>query len=204
MKKLIFIYFLFYSLTAFSYPFSLNGIDATPTMHTILEKTFLDVDVLKLELLFPKTINDQLYNLVKNETRGTETNNKIANIASHSEKAAAKITFLRNVSVNQFLNGILANLVLAKNQGYITEAQHQFIAQGLPGWYAFLKERGIKKGDEMFYKMEKDSMRIMYITVEGKTLLDQTDTGADKRLSVLGSYFATGSDFRKGLIESLF
>jgi hypothetical protein len=40
--------------------------------------------------------------------------------------------------------------------------------------------------------------------VSGELLLDQTDAGSSPRLSVLGSYFVRGSEFREGLIGSLF
>jgi hypothetical protein len=34
--------------------------------------------------------------------------------------------------------------------------------------------------------------------------LDQVDIGPERRLAVLGSYFAPESDFREGLVRSLF
>ncbi len=46
-------------------------------------------------------------------------------------------------------------------------------------------------------------LRSQYRSAAGEVLLDQTDVGAERRLSVLGSYFVRKSDFRDGLIKSV-
>ena len=56
----------------------------------------------------------------------------------------------------------------------------------------------------MFYRIRGDTLRTIYRTVQGETRLDRTDFGRFRRLSVMGGYFAPKSDFRKGLIASLF
>jgi hypothetical protein len=71
-------------------------------------------------------------------------------------------------------------------------------------WFDFLGERGIWEGDEVFYRIQGDTLRTIYRSADERILLDQTDVGPASRLSVLGSYFVEGSDFREGLIKSLF
>jgi hypothetical protein len=41
------------------------------------------------------------------------------------------------------------------------------------------------------------------VTYDGDVLVDQTDIGPERRMSVFGSYFAPGSEFRKGLTTSV-
>jgi hypothetical protein len=67
-----------------------------------------------------------------------------------------------------------------------------------------LEERGIYDGDRIVYRIHGDALRTQFIAVSGELLLDQTDAGTAPRLSVLGSYFVRGSEFREGLIGSLF
>ena len=74
----------------------------------------------------------------------------------------------------------------------------------MPVWFGFLEVEGASKGDEILYRIRGDSLRTVYRTVGQEVLLDQVDVGPERRMAVLGSYFAPGSDFRKGLIRSLF
>ncbi len=186
------------------FPFSTEGFGNTPhsQLDTILEKTFLNVDVLRLKIRLPAQTAEKISAVIQANS-DQQTFDEIANIAGHSEAAVASIEFLRSVLLSQFLQGIQDNLIRAKKAGYISQTDYQMISNGLPQWYAFLKERGIHKGDLMFYKMTKNTLRVIYKADDGKILLDQTDTGPERRLSVLGSYFAPGSDFREGLMQSI-
>jgi hypothetical protein len=56
----------------------------------------------------------------------------------------------------------------------------------------------------MRYRIRGDTLRTQFLSLEGKLLMDQTDVGPERRRSVLGSYFVRKSDFREGLIKSLF
>lgn len=205
--KNIFIFIILLTPTgahAQEFPFSTEGLGNTPhsQLDTILEKTFLNVDVLRLKILLPAQTAEKISAVIQANS-DQQNFDEIANIAGHSEAAVASIEFLRSVLLSQFLQGIQDNLILAKKAGYISQTDYQMISNGLPKWYAFLKERGIHKGDWMFYKMAKNTLRVIYKADDGKILLDQTDTGPERRLSVLGSYFAPGSDFREGLMQSL-
>ena len=191
---------------ALDFPFSTQGFGEAPysRMYTILEKTFLDVDVLRLEIYFSKETARSLELILAAKENSPNVDQRLADTAGHAEEAVAKIQFLRSVSLAQFLQGIQDNLVLAKNAGYISNADYANISQGLPKWYAFLKERGIHNGDLMYYQIHHNTLRVIYKSADdGQILLDQTDVGPERRLSVLGSYFAAGSDFREGLLRSL-
>ncbi|HSM08267.1 MAG TPA: hypothetical protein VLA33_04535, partial [Gemmatimonadota bacterium] len=65
------------------------------------------------------------------------------------------------------------------------------------------EERGIRSGDRMLQRVRGDTLRTVYEGADGEVLLDQVDVGPERRLAVLGGYFAPGSDFRQGLVESV-
>jgi hypothetical protein len=56
----------------------------------------------------------------------------------------------------------------------------------------------------MFYRIRGDTLHTVFRSAEGENLLDQVDVGPERRLFVLGGYFAPNSDFREKLVKSLF
>lgn len=174
------------------------------TMHTLLEKTIFRVDVLTLDLRFGTDATARLGQLVHGRELTPALADSVAAVALRATDVWARLEFLRNVRLDQFLDGIRDNLRAARESGIVTPAEYDEISEGLPDWYAFLAERGIRDGDQMFYRIRGDTLQTAYRSADGKVLLDQTDVGAHRRLSVLGGYFAPKSEFRRGLIESLF
>ncbi len=173
-------------------------------MSTLLEKTIFKVDVLTLEVWLGAEDTRQLEGLVEGRRRTDALADSIAEVAIHSKDALVSSRFERGVSLDQFLGGIDDNLRLVMSAGLISDADYERITEELPRWYAFLAERGIHDGDRQRYRIRGDSLRTQYWAASGELLLDQTDVGASARLAVLGGYYVRGSDFRKGLIKSLF
>jgi hypothetical protein len=56
----------------------------------------------------------------------------------------------------------------------------------------------------MIYGIRGDTLHTVFRVAEGDILLDQVDVGPQRRLAVLGGYFAPKSDFRESLVRSLF
>ena len=173
-------------------------------MSTLLEKTIFKVDVLTLEVWLGAEDTRQLEGLVEGRRRTDALADSIAEVAIHSKDALVSSRFERGVSLDQFLGGIDDNLRLVRKADLISSADYERITEELPRWYAFLAERGIHDGDRQRYRIRGDSLRTQYWAASGELLLDQTDVGASARLAVLGGYYVRGSDFRKGLIKSLF
>lgn len=174
------------------------------TMHTLFEKTIFKVDVLTLDLRFGPEVVQQLEGLVRGREYSSELADSVARIAAGAQDAWARIEFQRDVSLGQFLDGVRENLRRAREAGFITAGTYEMVSDGLPRWFAVLEERGIHDGDEIFYRIRDDTLRTVFRGADGRILVDQTDVGPERRLAVLGSYFAPKSDFRKGLIRSLF
>ncbi len=173
-------------------------------MHTTLEKTLLKVDVVHVDVWLGDEAAAGLEGIVARKGYTKELADSVADNAIRSEDVFIRVQFLRNVSLDQFLDGADDNLKRALKAGILTEAEHEMISAGMPVWYAFLEERGIRDGDVMRYRIRGDTLRTQFLSVDGEVLMDQTDVGPERRRSVLGSYFVRKSDFRDGLIKSLF
>jgi len=172
-------------------------------MHTLLEKTFLKVDVVIVDVWLGDEIASRLEVLVSGERYSKEIADSVAEAVIESQDAFIRVEFLRNVSLEQFLDGAADNLERVRKAGVITEADSEMISAGMPVWYSFLEERDIRGGDVMRYRISGDTLRTQFVSVDGQLLMDQTDVGAERRRSVLGSYFVRKSDFREGLVKSL-
>lgn len=171
-------------------------------METLLEKTIFKVNVLQLDLWLGPDTARQLGPQVGGSSPAA-TPDSVASVAIHSQDSWARITFLRGVGLDRFLDGIGSNLKRVRQAGILTEAEYTVIADGLPVWFSPLRERDIHKGDQLFYRIRGDTLRTVFRTSAGQILIDQTDVGPERRLSVLGGFLIAGSDFRKGLLASL-
>lgn len=173
-------------------------------MTTLFEKTIFKVDVLTLEVRLGVEDTRRVESLASGRAFSKPLADSIGQVAIHSQDAWAQIEFLRGASLEQFLDGIDDNLRKARDAGIIDQAAYSMISQGLPRWFGFLGERQIHKGDRIVYRITGDRLRTQYWSASGELLLDQVDEGPERRLAVLGSYFVRGSDFRDGLIKTLF
>ena len=172
-------------------------------METLLEKTIFKVDVLRLRVRFGPATASELRRLVAGGS-GSATTDSIAAVALASTDAWARIRFERDVALSQFLNGVMENLERAVAAQMVPQVEYDRLDANLPRWFGFLRERRIRDGDQLWYRIRGDTLRTLYVGVAGEVLLDQTDVGPGPRLAVLGGYLAPGSDLRDGLIESLF
>jgi hypothetical protein len=173
-------------------------------MYTLLEKTIFKVDVLTVEVWLGDGDAQRIQEMVAAGRYSSDVADAVAEVAIHSEDALVRLEFVRDASFEQFLDGVDENLRLVPRAGIIPDADYQQISDNLPRWFAFLAERGIHKGDKITYRIRGDALRTRYLAADGQVLLDQTDVGSSARLSVLGSYFVEKSEFRRGLVSSLF
>ena len=173
-------------------------------MSALLEKTLFKVDVLTLQVRVSEETAAELARLVRGRKYSNELADSAAALVLRERDAWARIEFQRSVSLNQLVDGIRDNMKKAVEAGLLEEEDFATISAAMPVWFGFLEVEGTSKGDEILYRIRGDSLRTVYRTVGEEVLLDQVDVGPERRMAVLGSYFAPGSDFRKGLIRSLF
>ncbi len=173
-------------------------------MSALLEKTLFKVDVLTLQVRVSEGTAAELARLVRGGKYSDELADSVAALVLRERDAWARIEFQRGVSLRQLVDGIRDNMKKAVEAGLLAEEDFATITAALPVWFGFLEAAGASRGDEILYRIRGDSLRTVSRTVGEEVLLDQVDVGPERRMSVLGSYFAPGSDFRKGLIRSLF
>ena len=173
-------------------------------MHMLLEKTFLNVDVLTVEIRFAPDTAEALRALAERQAPGAELTERIAARAFRAEDAYVEIRFKRDVGLDEFVAAVRKNLERARRANMIDEESYQSVSRNLPRWFAFLEKDGIKSGDRLLYRARPSSMRTVFVDRDRRVRLDQTDSGTAPRLALLGGYFAPGSDFRNGLVASLF
>ncbi len=179
-----------------------SGVNAQ--MHMLLEKTIFKVDVLTLDVRLGPSETVRLDSLLAGREFSRDLADSVATVALDAQNVWARIEFQRGVSLDQFLGGIRDNLRRAERAGIVTQEEYATIVSGLPRWYSFLADHPIRSGDQMFYRIRGDTLHTVFRNADGIDLLDQVDVGPERRLSVLGGYFAPGSDFREKLVRSLF
>lgn len=165
----------------------------------LLERTIFQVDVLTVDLRLGPETADEIRRLVE-KGAGRDS---IAAAAIHSQNTYARIQFVRNVGMDQFLDGVRTDLRRTVDAGLIDRETFDSISASLPRWYSFLEDRGVREGDELLYRVRGDTLHSGYRTPADEWLLRQTDVGPERRLAVLGSYLVEGSSFREGLLDSL-
>ena len=172
-------------------------------MYTKLEKTIFKVDVLTVEVWLGDEDASRLEQIASGKRYTKELAKTAADVAIHSRDAFVRLEFLRDVSLEQFLDGVDDNLRRVPEAGVIEPWDYEMVSEGLPVWFGFLDERGILQGDQILYRISGDSLRTQFVAVGGEIMLDQTDVGPERRRAVLGSYFVRKSDFSEGLLKSL-
>lgn len=173
-------------------------------MRMRLEKTFLKIDVLDLEIIVSKPTAETLEKLVKGKDYSKRLEQEVATAVVRTTDAYAGLVFLMDVDFDQFVEGGRANVKRAYDAKMVTKEEYDRVSAGLPTWFAFLKERGVREGDRLQYRGSPKGLRTIYNDPKGKKLSEITHAGAAPLGTMLASYFAPESDFREPLVRSLF
>lgn len=174
------------------------------SMHMLLEKTLLAVDVLTVDVRFGPEIGKRLSELASGKSYTKELGKQAADIAIKADDALVQLKFVRDVSLDQWMDGVFENLQQARDAGLISADAQSKVKAGLPGWFRALKDRGYKTGDRVLYRVHADSLRTVVVASNGDVLVDFTDNDKNAGDVVMANYFAPKSDFRDLLLQSLF
>jgi hypothetical protein len=174
------------------------------SMRLVKSLFFVRVDVLDLEVHFGLETTRRLESIVTGKDLTAPLESSIADIATQSKDAYIRLRFLRNIDLDRFIKGARENTKKVYEAKLIERNTYEEIVRELPVWYSKLQGRGIKKDDLMLYRVKGNGLRTIYRGNDGQVYFDQEGQGEERRLAVLGSYFAPRSDFRENLIRSLF
>lgn len=174
---------------------------AASHMHTILEKTFLKIDVLALDVCVDSVSARRIAGFTAMpQSRALE--DSVTRAVIDAPSAVARLRFLRNVSYSQFIGGIMDEQGHAVDAGLLSDSTRRDVNAALPEWFSFLENRNIRENEQIVYRFHGDSVRTTYLDLAGQRQLDRVDTGYWRRTSVLATWFAPGSGFHKGLMRS--
>lgn len=186
-----------------AFPVDTAGVAASPRLHTLLEKTIFQVDVLTLDVLFGPEPAARLEALVEGREYSDALADSVMAVALDAHDAWARMEFQRDFGFDRFTEGLTGSVRAAVKAGIVSPAMYDTISSSLPEWYSFLPERGVRDGDEMFYRVRGDTLRTVYRAFDGEILLEQVDVGPQRGRALIGGWLAPESDFREGLVKSL-
>lgn len=175
------------------------------TMHMLLEKTVFSVDVLTLDVRIDRAVASGLADALA----GIERDDRayaaaVAEAALGADELIGRIEFQRGISLRQFLDAVNTDMRKTVDVGWLHPSRYREVRDGLPIWFSFLAQRGIREGDRLSYHVRGDTLRTVFASADGEILLDQTDVGRHHVMAVVGTWFAPRSSFREKLIRSLF
>jgi hypothetical protein len=171
-------------------------------MEMKLEKTFLGVDVAHIDLWFDAATRDKFTAIAAGQKYSDALAEQIARAAIDANDVSVQLQFLRNVSLGRFLDSVRKSLKNAEKAGYITPENYETSWHRVQAGFAPLSKRGFKKGDHLLYRAHAGTLRTQLVS-GNQSLVDVTVNDDGARRSMLGSYFAPGSDFRGPLIRDL-
>jgi hypothetical protein len=174
------------------------------TMRMLLQKTVLNINVATIDVRFDKTTQGRFAQLAGGKAYSPELGHQLALAAIEAKHAVVQMQFRRDIPLNRWVGVVKDNLEHARKAGLITTDVEQRVGNSLPDWFGALKDRGYQKDDKLIYAVMPDSVRSVVVSKDGQVLVDRVDPGHEGRRVVLGSYFATGSEFREPLLKSLF
>jgi len=173
-------------------------------MHMLLQKTVLNINVATIDVRFDKGTQGRFAQLAGGKAYSPELAHQLALAAIDAKRAVVQMKFKRDVPLNRWIGVVKDNLEQARKAGLITADVEQRVGNSLADWFGALKDRGYEKDDSLFYAVMPDSVRSVVVSKGGQVFVDRVDNGHEGRRVVLGSYFATGSEFREPLLKSLF
>ena len=173
-------------------------------MHMLLQKTVLNINVATIDVRFDKGTQGRFAQLASGKAYAPDLGHQLALTAIEAKHAVVVMQFKRDIPLNRWIGVVKDNLEQARKAGLITRDVEQRVGDSLATWFGALKDRGYEKDDRLIYAVMSDSVRSVVVSKGGQVFVDRVDAGHEGRRVVLGSYFATGSEFREPLLKSLF
>jgi hypothetical protein len=177
---------------------------AYATMHMLLQKTFLRINVATIEVRVDKPTQTQLSGLAGGKSFSDSLAPQLTQAVIGAQRAVVQMKFKRDVSLDRWMGVVRENLEQTRKAGLIDAGLEKRVSQELPQSFAALKSRGYEKDDRLIYDIAPGRLRTVVLSGSGQALVDRLDEDPGVRRVVLCSYFAPGSDFRDPLLRSLF
>ncbi|HEY5449532.1 MAG TPA: hypothetical protein VIQ54_12320, partial [Polyangia bacterium] len=162
------------------------------------------IKVATIDVRFDKGTQGRFAQIAGGKTYAPDLGHQLALAAIDAKHAVVVMQFQRDIPLNRWIGVVKDNLEQARKAGLLTRDVEQRVGNSLADWFGALKDRGYEKDDRLIYAVMPDSVRSVVVSKSGQVLVDRVDQGHEGRRVVLGSYFATGSEFREPLLKSMF
>lgn len=172
-------------------------------MEMLYERTFLRVDVLRLSMRFDAATAEQFERDIGGRGHSASVERSVVDTILAADHVLVRSRFLREISLDQFLDGIRENLADAQAADLLSDAERREIIGGVEISYEPLRATGLRAGDTLWYRIRGNALHIVFQDVDGHRVVDQRVEGPQHRRAVLGGYLSPGSDFREPLVRSL-
>lgn len=173
-------------------------------LQAVLRKTFLKVEVARVQIRVDETTQRKLASLASGRKQTDTLAAGVVAAVMKTGNAVVTSEVRRDIPFDRYAESAYEDLDAARESGLISENAYWSLARLMPEWLRFLQDRGVRKGDRFMCQMGPGSMRVVYRTLDGRTLLDRTIAGYEPGRAVLASYLAPDSSFRKELVKSVF
>jgi len=180
------------------------GKGAWASMHMLLQKTILNINIPDIDARFDPQTQSRFAQLGTGKPYSPDLGHQLALAAIDARHAVVQMQFKRDIPFNRWVGVVKDGLEQARKASLITREVEQRVGDSLPQWFGALKDRGYQKGDRIIYAVTPDAVRSVVVSTAGQVFVDRTEPGHEGRRVVLGSFFATGSEFREPLLKSMF
>ena len=142
--------------------------------------------------------------LVKGQRHSAELEGRVVAVALRSADAFTAVEFLHGIPTADFVEGIRTDIGRAFRGKLIDESERDRVTKGVAGWFAFLGERGVVDGDQLYHRGRPTGVRTVYFDNAGKKRMDINFPGAPPTRTLIATYLAPGGELRQPLVRSLF
>jgi hypothetical protein len=179
------------------------GVGESARLSMLFEATIFKVDVATVDALLAPRAAAAVAGIARETRLDQEARSRVTTVLLDAQPFAVSMSFLRDASWDRFLDGTRKNLEGAAKAGIITEDEFQVLWGQFVADFAAMEERGVKKGDVIYYRVDQNRVRTVYFDGD-RNVLVETDREGDARVrATRGAYFGPRSQFSKDLIRSL-
>jgi hypothetical protein len=170
----------------------------------VLKKTLLRVEVARAQIRVDPDTQTKLASIASGRKKSQALADGVVSAVMDTRRAVITAELRRDVPFDKYTESAYQDLASARESGLISNQDYRSLERLLPQWFRALQDRGVHKGDRFTCMLEPGSMRAVYRTADGVTLVDRRIPGNGPGRAVLASYLAPDSSFREQLVGSLF
>jgi hypothetical protein len=175
-----------------------------PLMEMLYERTIFNIDVLTVCIGVDPGPEAELRALVDGADYGPAAADAVVARVMDSHSVLIRSRFHRDVGLDQFLGGVRDSLERARDGGYLAHDELEAVFEENVRQFQPFHDRGFRSEETITYRIRGDRLDLEVRDANGGMLFENRVEGDVRRGALLGGYFAPDSDFREGLLRSLF